>query len=437
MTASPPLEDRLRRGLRAAAEVVPPPPETIPVPGEQVVRVHPANLAAGSGAGSGRRRRRTAFVLATAAALAALAGTAVVLTGDDGDADSPADVAADSSDPTTTTAPPHVERDVNGMVPGRAIANIDLGGLRTFGPDGQPTGTVDLAPLETVSNAASDLAGGWVVCGGVYKTFEELNEGLTPEELDELEDDIGEMRVRPEGDVWDDGPGSPTTDGAPVAEATREVTGGMADVLMWFPAEGEPVELDGNVPFPGCIEGAVQVVDSPDGPVVLRGGVSFGETGGDMHPRLEGILLPTGERRELRVPALPGLPMRWSLTTGKALTYIEGVGLQLFDLETTQEVPIADIDPGPISHVALAYDGKTAAVLTGPVRGPVDVVVYDLASGAELFRKSIDMSAEGDEVSYDGTTLAVGNFYADYGPVTVIDVATGAEHTLDAHGVIL
>ena len=437
MTASPPLEDRLRRGLRAAAEVVPPPPETIPVPGEQVVRVHPANLAAGSGAGSGRRRRRTAFVLATAAALAALAGTAVVLTGDDGDADSPADVAADSSDPTTTTAPPHVERDVNGMVPGRAIANIDLGGLRTFGPDGQPTGTVDLAPLETVSNAASDLAGGWVACGGVYKTFEELNEGLTPEELDELEDDIGEMRVRPEGDVWDDGPGSPTTDGAPVAEATREVTGGMADVLMWFPAEGEPVELDGNVPFPGCIEGAVQVVDSPDGPVVLRGGVSFGETGGDMHPRLEGILLPTGERRELRVPALPGLPMRWSLTTGKALTYIEGVGLQLFDLETTQEVPIADIDPGPISHVALAYDGKTAAVLTGPVRGPVDVVVYDLASGAELFRKSIDMSAEGDEVSYDGTTLAVGNFYADYGPVRVIDVATGAEHTLDAHGVIL
>ena len=147
--------------------------------------------------------------------------------------------------------------------------------------------------------------------------------------------------------------------------------------------------------------------------------------------------VPPPVAREFRVPTLPGLPLRWSLTTGKALTYIEGVGLQLFDLETTREIPIADIDPGPISHVALAYDGKTAAVLTGPVSGPVDVVVYDLASGAELFRKSIDMSAEGDQVSYDGTTLAVGNFYGDYGPVTVIDLATGAEHTIDAHGVIL
>jgi hypothetical protein len=404
------------------------------------VRLRTIDLAAGA-----PHRRRTLVVLGAAAAVTALAGTAIVVTGDGGGEDgAPADVAANSSDPTTTTAPPYVERDINGMVPGRAVANIDLGGLRTYGPDGQPTGTVDLAPLESVSNAASDLQGGWVVCGGVYKTFEELNAGLTPEELAELEDEIADVRSRAESEAWTDEAGSPVTSedpgwSGPTAEATDEVavSGAMVDVLMWFPAEGAPVELDGNVPFPGCMEGAIQVVDSPDGPVVLRGGVSFGEDGGDMHPRLEGILLPTGERREFRVPTLPGLPLRWSLTTGKALTYIEGVGLQLFDLETTREIPIADIDPGPISHVALAYDGKTAAVLTGPVSGPVDVVVYDLASGAELFRKSIDMSAEGDQVSYDGTTLAVGNFYGDYGPVTVIDLATGAEHTIDAHGVIL
>ena len=466
MTASLELEDRLRAGLRAAAEAVPPAPDTLPTPGEQVVRLRPS-------ASTGTalfRRRRAVVALATAAALAAVAGTVVVLTGEDDQVGSPADVAADSDQPTTTTPPPHELRIVNGMVPGQAVASD--GKLTTYGPDGQPTGTIDLAPLGTLQTASSDLEGGWVVCGGVAKTYEELNpddpDGTAAQEaeaaLDDAQEDAGAPATTVPATVAQQrlaeleagtaladaqeaagsaattvpttGAGGVMTDEpVPDVETTGQPSGGVVDVLTWFPAGRDPVELDGNVPFPGCMEGSIQVVDSPDGPVALRGGLSM-DPGSDT-PLLEGIVLATGERRDYQVPDLAGLPWRWAVTTGKALTDIDGVGLQLWDLDTSEEIPIAAIDPGDISHLALSHDGKTAAVLVGPISGPVDAIVYDLASGAEIFRKSFDMSAEGDEMSYDGATLAVGNFYDGYGPVAVIDLASGAEHTIDAHGIVL
>jgi hypothetical protein len=379
----------------------------------------------------------------------------VALGGDDSD-DQVADI-ADADEPTTTTAAPYTPRVVNGSVPGRALATGSE--LLTFAADGTPTGSVDMAPLEHVHSATSDLDGGWVACGtGPYRTFEELNPDLSPEELADLEAELegvkDEVRdeVREAQEQGSSGTTSTTSttvfaaDAAPtspddtVAELeVSEVRGGWPSMLVWFPAGRDPIVLDDNLALPGCIASTVQVVDSPDGPVLLLGGVSFGEAGGDMHPRLDGVVLATGERREYDVPPLDGLPTDWSVTTGKALTHIDGVGLQLFDLATNEQVPTAAIDPGGIGGLALAHDGETAAVLTRDdgVLDSVEAIVYDLASGDELFRRSFAMSPEGDQLSYDGTTLAVGNFYDRYGPVTVIDVATGVEHTIGGHGVVL
>jgi hypothetical protein len=39
-------------------------------------------------------------------------------------------------------------------------------------------------------------------------------------------------------------------------------------------------------------------------------------------------------------------------------------------------------------------------------------------------------------LAYDGTSVAVGNSYDSAGPVQVFDVATGAERTIGAHGVL-
>ena len=58
----------------------------------------------------------------------------------------------------------------------------------------------------------------------------------------------------------------------------------------------------------------------------------------------------------------------------------------------------------------------------------------DLASGAELFRRPDAAPAEGGQLTFDGTSVAVGNFYD--GQATVFEVATGAERTIDAHGII-
>jgi hypothetical protein len=428
MTANLELEDRLRTGLRAAADAIPTPPDAVPSPGEQFVQVQ-RSTPAGATRLAALRRRPAIVALATAAALAALAGTAAVVTGG-GETGPVADVAAAADEPTTTTtSPPHVPRPVNGMVPGRAVGGDGV--LHLFGPDGRPAGPLDVAPLGVVRSAGSDLEGGWVVCGSVEKTSEEIRAGLDPESraaLDELGD--SSSWTVPEG-----GTVPPPT--VAIEERIQAPGPINVDVLMWFPAGGAPVELDGNVGYPGCLDSTVQVVDSPDGAVVLVGGVSFGDLVSEMEPRLEGVVLASGERREYPVPSLEGLPMQWSMSTGKVITYVEGAGLQLFDLETTELVPTATIDPGDASDLALSPDGTTAAVLKGEIAGPVEAIVYDLATGAELYRRSFDLSTEGDQMSYDGTTLAVGNFYDGYGPVTVIDVASGAEHTVDAHGFVL
>jgi hypothetical protein len=425
MTTHPELEDRLRTGLLAAADVLPPAPSTLPTPGEGVVQLRP------SASPPARRRRWALGAVATAASLAAVAGAAVVLTGGDGADDDAGEVATASSAPATSA--PHEVRTLNGMVPGQATADRDGDALHVYGPDGHETGTVDLGAMTNTQAAASDLEGGWVVCGMVQMPAagDPDAAGLT------FEDDA---QVTVPTSTVPAGSGTTTTGdtqpSGPTAEATGEVTAAWGDQLMWYPAEGEPraLEIDGHAPI--CAENSVQVVDSADGPMALIGGLSMGgPQAGDV--RLDGIVLATGEVRSLPVPRVAGLPHQWSATTGRVLTFVGGVGLQLFDLDSAEELPIAAIDPGDISDLALAHDGKSAAVMIGSIDGPDEVVVYDLATGAETFRRSFDMSIEGDSMSYDGTTLAVGNYSHENGPVTVIDLATGAEHTVAAGGVIL
>jgi hypothetical protein len=405
------LEDRLRSGLQAAAEALPPRPEPATA----------ASVASAVPAGGGRpvrswpsmpllRRRWVRTAVAAFATLAAVAGTAVVLTHDSrGQDHGRGDVATESSQPpssTTTTAPPHDPRMVNGQVPGQATADREGTAVHVYGPDGQETSRVELG-MTNVQAAASDLEGGWVVCGMAQQTAAEA--ALAQAQLE-----------------------------AAGIDTEGTIVPSRVDKLRWYPADGEPVDLQPSG-GPGCMDNSIQVVDSPDGPLALVGGIGGIGLGGPQtgQPHLTAVVLATGETRDLPVPDLTGLPGQWSVTTGRLLTYVQGAGLQLYDLEDQTRIPTATIDPGSISELALSHDGKTAAVMVGSIEGPDEVIVYDLASGAELFRKTIDMSIEGDELSYDGTTLAVGSYYPDRVPITVVDMATHAEHTIHANGVIL
>jgi hypothetical protein len=354
-----------------------------------------------------------------------VAGAAVVLTGGDGADDNPSEVATASSAPATSA--PHQVRTINGMVPGHATSDRDGDALHVYGPDGHETGTVDLGAMTNTQAAASDLEGGWVVCGMV-----EMPATGEPGGSGDPGDAAGSRQV-PTSTV----PATPgdTQPDVPTAEAIAEIPG-WGDQLMWYPAGGEPqeLEIDGHPPI--CSENSVQVVDSADGPMVLIGGLSIGPSPAG-HVQFNGLVLATGEVRDLTVPDLGGSVVQWSATTGRVLADVEGGSLHLLDLDSGDELPIAAIDPGDISDMALAHDAKSVAVLIGSIDGPDEVVVYDLATGAETFRRSFDMSIEGDALSYDGTTLAVGNYYHEHGPITVIDLATGAEHTIAAGGVVL
>jgi hypothetical protein len=424
MTTPPDLEDRLRTGLLAAADVLPPAPTTRPAPDEGVVRLRPSTPPPTS------RRRWAVGAVAVAASLAAVAGAAVVLTGGDGTDDGPGDVATASSAPATSA--PHEVRTLNGMVPGHATTDRDGDALHVFGPDGHETGTVDLGAMTNTQAAASDLEGGWVVCGMV--AMPATGPGGPGDPVDPAASGRAPTSTVPGGST------PATLDRAAstlaTAEADGATTGGWGDQLTWYPAEGEPQELEIDGQAPICAENSVQVVDSADGPLALVGGIGFGGPSAGAVD-LQGIVLATGEVRDLPVPELAAPPSQWSATTGRVLTYVDGGNLQLFDLDTGEALPIATIDPGAISDMALAHDGRSVAVMVGSIEGPDEVVVYDLATGAETFRRSFDMSIEGDSMTYDGTTLAVGSYYAEDGPLTVIDLATGAEHTVASGGVVL
>jgi hypothetical protein len=444
MNAPHDLEARLRSGLQAAAEALPPEPAT-PVPGPtrppgREHRVVPS-------------RRWAITAVATAASLAVVAGAAVVVLRGDGSEEQTrrGDVSTDEST-TTTTGEPHVMQVTNGNAPGRAVVQGST--LREFGPDGQETRSIDLAALPgirvdgTPDSASTDLNGGYVLCADVKLTEEEaqarsdgLLEGIEDAELDDIQAELsGEASgAQP--------PATTTTTGVPGSgqpEVTRsgqpEVTGEdfvpaqFVPYIVWVPAEGEPRKWE--VPGGMCSAGSSKVIDTPDGAMVVNGGMSFTNP---MGVALGGIVLATGEERDLAVPEGVGTPLPgyWSINSERTIVYVEGRGFEMFDVATAEPVTMADIDPGPPSETSLAPDGKTVAVIVGPVLGPTRAVVFDVATGEEIFSRDLDADAEGNEMSWDGRTLAIGSWYEGEGPVTVIDTATGDEHTLDAHGAVL
>jgi hypothetical protein len=450
MTAPNDLEERLRSGLQAAADALPPEPATRPESGAVPLRPHRAVPT----------RRWVITAVATAASLAAV--TVVVTRGDDGD--TRGDVSTESStSSTTSTTEPHVMKVTNGQAPGQGVVQGNQ--IRLFGPDGQPTGTVDMGALDGTQSASSDLEGGWVVCGSMMALNAvpegaaddhirlEDAEGLI-EQLDEARAEVeaGAFTVEPSGSTGAaEPPATTTTTGAPPPTApvttTTEVPAGTpfvpgqhvsAPQMTWFPADGPPLDIRINGGSPNCSAGGSQVVDSDAGPMVVVPGRTFDPFGmGD--GGLTGVVLATGEVRELPAPQDIGQPMPgyWSINSEHIVVYVEGAGFKLFDLETAEPVPMADIDPGSPGETALAPDGKTVAVLVGSFNGPREAMVFDVASGEEVYRHSFAGDAEGDEMSWDGRTLAVGSYYEGEGPVSVFDTTTGAERTIDAWGVVL
>jgi hypothetical protein len=186
---------------------------------------------------------------------------------------------------------------------------------------------------------------------------------------------------------------------------------------------------------------SVHVVDSPQGPTAVYTTMTAGnETpgAGPASPmELRAVVLATGEERRLELPSSGAIDIpRWSVTTERFLNH-DSTGLHVYDLATGEELPVPPITLDRTSDVVLAGDGSSMAAITGSPSGPSEVVVYDLTTGAERFREQLDMPTEGAELSYDGSTLAYGNYYEGNGPVTVIDLASGARHTLDAHGLVL
>jgi hypothetical protein len=447
MTPPTPLEDRLRRGLHAAADALPEAPFDPPVP----------DGARPSRAGRSTTRRwvpRAAAVAAIALGAGALVTIADPDQGNDGSG-------ADVSTATPGQAPAR-PRSPNGRVPGRAVlVNPDdpLNGtseIRTYGPDGTATGTVDLAPVSFVQAAASDLDGGWVICGEIP-----WGENPPPELPGDTWEDV--MEALDEARTWGDAmvatpadevppEATTTTTAAPTSIVTAPVPAETPEAVasdpafsptqtaaVWFPADSEPVVLEGGLGgIPGgCMADSMQVVDSPEGPIMLTPKLIGMEAG------MKAVVLESGQIRELplRVPLTGAVP-RWSVTAGRGVITTADGGVRLVDLASGADLPVAPIDVSGASDVAISQDGASVAVLYDPSGSGLEsseVVVYDLATGAERFRETGAMGLEGAQLSYDGTTLAYGGHDGNGVdvPVTVVDLATGARHTLDAHGLLL
>jgi hypothetical protein len=402
MTTMTDLEERLRRGLQSAGDALPPASHEPPTP---------------SGRGGDRRARpsrRSRWVVGAAAMVmaGALATVVVTVASSDGrDREPPAVRSAAETTEPPTTAEAHQVRPTNGMVPGQAVAFGNQ--LRIYGPDGAQTGSLDLSRFDDVQAASSDLDGGWVVCGSHRRSAAEL-----AAERREIEEEVA--RVPPEERARAE------------AETGRQLSdlepSPVLEELVWYPDGGEPEVL---VESPMCAASSIHVIDSAEGPMLVY------ETMGGLEALLEwrAIVLATGEERDVPIAGTNEL-LRWSVTSDRFLTHGPD-GFHLYDLATGDPVPMAPIDVDSPSDIVLSGDGSSVAVITGDADGPSDVTVYDVASGAQRYTEHLSMATEGAQLSYDGTTLAFGNYYEDYGPATVVDLASGARHTIDAHGVLL
>jgi hypothetical protein len=427
MTARPDLESRLRTGLRAAGEALPP--------------AVPDRPAGRSGHRSSRRRGRAYVAAAGAAAVVAVvAGVGVVVLGGDDEPGAPdveaSQPEADPSTTSTTDAGPGVD-------PAAGSAVVIGSDLVNFGPDGQPGDTLPLAPLTQVQSVVSDRHGGWIACGTPPETPPlapppadgtatittiTVPVGTWTTDVDVDSQAVARARELAEAAAEEaSGRGAPSATG-PVDEPTAP----QSNAYRYRPGEA-PAPLSVSVL---CVADSLGVTEVGGADVLVYvSPATFS---------LQRLDLATGAATALSID-MASLPGSASVGGGRLATFGDD-GLALWDLATGDPVAVGPVDL-PVraadatsglftGNLVLSPDGTTLAALVGDGSGTSDVVVVDLASGGEIFRRTVSTSMEGANLSYDGTTVAVGNFYDSYGPVQIFDLATGAQRTVDAHGIL-
>jgi hypothetical protein len=437
MTAHADLETRLRAGLRAAGDALP--HAELSDPSRAADPTGPDHRTAGIAL---LRRRRSAGLAAAVAAMVAVAGMAAIVATRAADERDGADVATEptlGSSTTDTTTPTTLgSTGVLGDDPGPGVdpvagsAVITDDQLVTYGPDGRPRATVPLAPLTGARAAAQDLHGGWVVCGTPPRDTPStpLRGGTSPtltvpdpdgstlvERADELEAEIQERL----DEVADEAATQPGTAPAPAQPNTYR-----------FRADHEPVPLGVNV---HCLADSLSVTEVDGHPVLFY--VSPATFSGRQ------LDLVTGADTALQID-VGDAGLSDVAVGGGRLAVLGDAGLGLWDLATGEPIAVGPVDlpsrpagatSGPFTDdLELSPDGAALAALVSDGSATADLVVIDLASGAELFRRPDAAPVEGSQLTLDGTSVAVGNFYD--GQATVFEVATGAERTIDAHGII-
>jgi len=390
------LESRLRAGLRAAADALPP-----SGPDGSDPRSSPR---AASRTGKRRPHRRRLLAVAAGAAAVALAGAAVVtLSGDDGDDET--DLVTEPSTASTTETTVEAGPGPGTTIPaGSAIvvASGDRAVLKSFGPDGQPTGELSLDPITRLQAVVSDRQGGWIACNPV----------VVPGAVGTPEIDIADFeRPRKEGEPP---PWSPPP-----------------HVYRFRPGQ-DPEPLDAPVE---CMANSMKVTDLGDRQVLVYLTM----------PGLQQLDLTTGVSTAVPVDTSSAFGGQWDVGGGRLAMHGQA-GLQVWDLATGEPVPVGPADL-PVwtpdatsgmgtSALTLSPDGTMVAAMVGDTTASSDVVVIDLASGTERLRRNVPVSVEGADVAFDGTSVAVSSFYDSYGATRIYDVATGAERTVDAHGLL-
>ena len=388
----PAHEDRLRRGLREAADALPaddlaygfvvgPDGGGPGGPSRRVVRR--------PGFGPGHRRRapvadRRAVALAAAAALVAgalgfAARWATEPSPDGGEAGEP----ATPEDGTLGRIGDGITRDPSGdgtnlgalqNVTGRAV--VVGRSLLTSNAEGQTIGRRSLAPLESVVAIASDTEGGWVACG----------------------------------------PDRP----APV----------------WYPANAVPVELDRPV---ACEADALSVTRTLDGPALVYEEPHTGD-GGRLGTRLLDADRPAVGDAGLGIAGLATDGWgAWSASWDEVVAETPD-GLRMYTLDGEEREVGIEVD-GDMATLRAAmaftpspedatFSPAVAAVVAAPgateVRPAAEVVVWDLASGVVLWSDAVAAPAEDVALSFDGVTVA---FAVPGESPVAVDLDTGERRT--------
>ncbi len=417
MTAETDLESRLRTGLRAAGEALPPVEPADPArPGRWSERPGGPHLH--------RRRRAWVAGAAAAAVVAAAVGVGVASLGGDDGPDAPdleVSQTPTTGPSTTATTVPDAGPGVDPAAGSAVVVGTDLVSL---GPDGQPGDTLPLAPLTDVQSVVSDRHGGWIACGTPAQAPIEsppVSEGATTTTGIDLPSETAFEARDPNSPGTM--PSLPDVEPQPRTPNTYRFRAGQ---------DPEPLSVDVL-----CVADSLGVTEVGGHDALVHvSPATFS---------LNRLDLATGDVTPLAIDLSSG--PRSAGVGGGRLAMVTDAGLGLWDLATGEPLAVAPIDlpvraadatSGPLtSDLALSPDGATLAAVVGdPSAGTAEVVVADLATGTELFRTTVAASVEGGQLAYDGTTVAVGNFYESNGPVHVYDLATGAERTVDVHGLL-